>query len=57
MEYEYPVEVPLYLVISFIIGIVWSMFEMWYVRKDGKKNPKKYIKEEEPRVKSFFDVI
>jgi|TARA_B100000287_G_C20099107_1_gene569598 hypothetical protein len=57
MEYEYPVEVPLYLVISFIIGIVWSMFEMWYVRKDGKKNPEKYVKEEEPRVKSFFDVI
>ena len=57
MEYEYPVEVPLYLVISFIIGIVWSMFEMWYVRKDAKKNPEKYVKEEEPRVKSFFDVI
>ena len=57
MEYESTVQVPTYLIVCFVSGIILSVFEMWYVRFDAKINPQKYKKEEDPRVKSFFDVI
>ena len=52
-----PIIVPLYIKIAFVFGAIAGIYQMIWVRKDGKKNPEKYMKEEEPRVKSFFDVI
>jgi len=49
--------VPLYLIVSASLGFVYAIYEMWWIRRDAKRNPEKYVKEEEPRVKSFFDVI
>ena len=40
-----------------VAGVLWGVFEMWWVKYDAKQNPEKYEKEEETRVKSFFDVI
>ena len=51
------VKVPLYLGILAVLGCAYGIFEMFYVKIDAKRNPEKYQKEEEPRVKSFFDVI
>ena len=50
-------KVPTYLIVLATLGGLYGAFEMWWVRIDAKRNPKKYQKEEEPRVKSFFDVI
>ena len=50
-------KVPTYLIVLGTLGAIYGVFEMWWVRYDAKKNPQKYQKEEEPRVKSFFDVI
>ena len=49
--------VPLYIKIAFVFGAIAGIYQMIWVRKDGKRNPEKYIKDEEQRVKSFFDVI
>tara|TARA_X000001036_G_C20296860_1_gene650688 strand:+ start:347 stop:502 length:156 start_codon:yes stop_codon:yes gene_type:complete len=50
-------KVPFYIVACAVFGVVWGIFDMWWVKYDAKKNPEKYEKEEDPRVKSFFDVI
>ena len=50
-------KVPTYLIVLDTLGAIYGVFEMWWVKNDSKKNPQKYQKEEEPRVKSFFDVI
>lgn len=52
-----PIVVPLYVKIAFSIGAIAGIYQMWWVRKDAKRNPEKYVKGEETRVKSFFDVI
>jgi len=49
--------IPYYIIVSAVIGALYGLYEMWWVRTDSKRNPEKYTKEEEPRVKSFFDVI
>ena len=49
--------IPIYITASAVAGLLYGLYEMLWIRKDAKKNPEKYIKEEEPRVKSFFDVI
>lgn len=38
-------------------GVLFGIIELFYKKHDAKRNPQKYTKEEEPRVKSFFDVI
>ena len=38
-------------------GVLFGIIELFYKKHDAKKRPEKYIREEEPRVKSFFDVI
>ena len=52
-----PIAIPVSIKIAFWLGAIAAFYQMRWVRKDAKINPDKYIKDEEPRVKSFFDVI
>lgn len=46
-----------FIIIMGWLGLFWALIEWSSEYRAKKRNPEKYIKEEENRVKSFFDVI
>ena len=46
-----------FIIIMGWLGLFWALVECVSEYRAKKRNPEKYTKEEEPRVKSFFDVI